>query len=212
MKDSCNELDNLIICHRCHTVHTKIDLPKKKVARCSVCKSKLYSNVKDVFRKAIAFSITSLILFVVANLFPIIRVFIAGQESDLTIPGMILTLFNEGFYVVGSIVLVVIVIAPLIVIFSYLSLWFLTYFKLFKNFSKHIISFLIVSRQWAMVDIFAVSILVALVKLFGYASINFGVSAFALLLYVLVDLFALKTIKPVELWTYFNKAYCEKHK
>ena len=61
-----------------------------------------------------------------------------------------------------------------------------------------------------MVDIFAVSILVALVKLFGYASVNFGVSAFALLLYVLVDLFALKTIKPVELWTYFNRTYCEK--
>ena len=209
MKDSCNELDNLIICHRCHSVHKKTVLPSKKVARCSVCKSKLYSNVKDVFTKAVAFSLTSLILFIVANLFPIIRVFIGGQESDLTIPGMIEILFSEGFYVVGSIVLVVIVIAPLIVIFSYLSLWFLTKFRIFKNFSKHIISFLIVSRHWAMVDIFAVSILVALVKLFGYASVNFGVSAFALLLYVLVDLFALKTIKPVELWTYFNRAYCE---
>ena len=203
-------LDDLIICSHCETIHKKVELPKKKVARCSVCGKKLYSNVDDTFKKAIAYSITALILFTIASMFPIIKVYIAGQESDLTIPGMLITLFNEGFYVVGSIVFVVIVIAPLIVILSYIALAILTYFKIFRAFARHIVSFLITSRSWAMVDIFLISILVALVKLFGYAQINFGVSSVALLLFVIVDTFVLKNILPVELWTYFNRAYDEK--
>lgn len=202
-----SDLNDLIICDKCHTLHKKIYLPKNKVAKCSVCGNRLYANIKDVFQKAVAFSITALILFVVANLFPIMKVYIAGQESDLTIPGMVIRLFNEGFYVVGSIVLVVVILAPLSVIFSYLALWALTYFKIYRSFSRHIISFLINSRNWAMVDIFGVSILVALVKLFGYAQINFGVSSIALILFIAVDVFVLKNIKPVELWTYFNRVY-----
>ncbi len=202
-----NDLNDLIICDNCQTIHKKIYLPKKRVAKCSVCGNKLYSNIKDIFQRAIAFSITALILFIVANLFPIMQVYIAGQESDLTILGMIFTLFNEGFYVVGSIVLVVVIIAPLTVILSYLTLGLLTHFKIFSSFSRHIISFLVNSRNWAMVDIFGVSILVALVKLFGYAQIEFGVAAIALTLFIIVDVFMLKTIKPVELWTYFSRVY-----
>jgi len=203
-------LDDLIICSHCETIHKKVELPKKKVAKCSVCGKKLYSNVDDTFKRAIAYSITALILFIIASMFPIIKVYIAGQESDLTIPGMIVTLFNEGFYVVDSIIFVVIVVAPLIVILSYIALAFLTYFKIFRGFARHIVSFLITSRSWAMVDIFVISILVALVKLFGYAQIDFGVSSIALILFVVVDIFVLKNILPVELWTYFNRAYDEK--
>ena len=201
------DLDDLIICSHCHTLHKKIVLPHKKIAKCSACGHKLYSNVEDTFQKAVAFSITAFILFIVANLFPIIKVYITGTENDLTIPAMIITLFNEGFYVVGTIVLVVIVVAPLIVLSSYLMLGLLTYFKIFKGFSKYLISFLVVSKNWAMVDIFFVSILVALVKLFGYARITFGVSSIALLLFVIIDVAFLKSIKPIELWTYFNRVY-----
>jgi len=205
-------LDDLIICSHCESVHRRVKLPDKKRAKCSVCGAKLYTNVNNTFERAVAFSITALILFIISNLFPIIKVYIAGQESDLTILNMIFRLFNEEFYVVGSIVLVVIVIAPLVVMLSYIALGFLTYFKLFKGFAKHIILFLITSRNWAMVDIFTISILVALVKLFGYAQVKFGVSSIALLLFVIVDIFFLKSIKPIELWIYFHRAYDEKRK
>lgn len=203
-------LDDLIICSKCQSVHKKIKLPPKKVAKCSHCGATLYSNVEDVFTKGVAFSLTALILFIVVNLFPIITVSITGQTTALTIPSMLYRLFSDGFVVVGSIVLVAIVIAPLAVILSFIFLALLSRFKILKKFSKYIILFLIISRHWAMVDIFAVSILVALVKLFGYAQIHFGVAFFALILFLSVDLFALKGIRPVELWIYFKRAYDEK--
>ena len=203
-------LDDLIICRHCGTLHKRVKLPKGKIAKCSVCSEKLYSNSIESFKKSISYAITALILYIVANLYPIIKVYITGVESDLTIPAMIYTLFNEGFLVIGTIILVVLIIAPLTVLLSFILLGVISYFKIFKNLARFIISFLILSRNWAMVDIFFVSILVALVKLFGYARVTFGVSSIALLLFVLVDILTLKNIKPVELWNYFNRVYNEK--
>ncbi len=201
-----HNLDELIICQHCSKLQKKVKLPKGKVAKCIECKSLLYRNINDSINRGLAFSITALILFIVANLFPIIKVSITGVENPLTIIEMIYTLFNEGFIVVGSILIVVLVIAPLSVLLFFILFVIFSYFKIFKKFTRVILSFLIISRDWEMVDIFAVSILVALVKLFGYAEVHFGLAAIALLLFVLVDIVFIKSIKSVELWDY----YCAK--
>jgi len=207
VKQLRENLDELIICSHCHTVHKRIQLPSKKVARCRSCGTILYSNVKDTMNRAIAFALTAFILFLVFNLFPILKVTVAGVTSVLTIPEMITLLFKNSFFVIGSILLVVLVVAPLIVLLSFILLGILSNLKLYKSMARKIILFLIISRTWAMVDIFAVSILVALVKLFGYAQIHFGVAFYALILFVIVDIFFLKTIRPTELWIYFNRKF-----
>ncbi|HSR73341.1 MAG TPA: paraquat-inducible protein A, partial [Sulfurovum sp.] len=53
---------------------------------------------------------------------------------------------------------------------------------------------------WSMSDIFLVSILVALVKLIGYAQIHMGIAFWALILFVLVDLYIAKNMHISELW------------
>jgi len=202
-------LDELIICSKCHSVHKRVKLPPKKVAKCSQCGTLLYSNIDDTMQKAFAFAITAFILFIVVNLYPILKVSIAGVETQLVIPQMLYMIFENGFFVIGSILLTVVVLAPFIVLISFILLGILSNLRLYKRLARKIILFLIISRQWAMVDIFTISILVALVKLLGYAQIHFGVAFFALILFVIVDLFFLKTIRPVELWIYFDRKFAD---
>jgi len=204
------ELDNLIFCQHCGALHKKVELDDGKVAKCSVCHHQMYRNSKNIFRKTFAYSLTAITLFLVANLYPIMNVIIAGESRDLTIMGMIYTLFEEGFIVVGSIILVVLVLSPLLVMFSYIIIGFLTSVKKGKNITKALMIFLTRARHWAMIDIFLVSILVALVKLIGYASIHFDVAFIALILFIIVDTLTLKSIKPVELWQYFKRVYNER--
>ena len=205
-----DNLDELILCNRCNTLHKKVKLPKGGKAKCKECGNLMYRNINDAFNKGVAFSITALILYIIAAIFPIIEVNIGGVKNSLTIPDMIFTLFSEGFFVVGSIVTVVLVISPLSVILSYIILAILAKIKRFKEVSRHIVSFLVVSRDWEMIDIFAISILVALVKLIGYAEVSFGVSSVALVLFVIFDILFLKNIKPIEIWTHFTRSYSEK--
>jgi paraquat-inducible protein A len=51
-----------------------------------------------------------------------------------------------------------------------------------------------------MTDIFLISILVALVKLIGYAQIHMGIAFWALMVFVLIDLYIVKSIQLSELW------------
>jgi paraquat-inducible protein A len=201
------DLDNLIFCRKCGTLHKKIDLEDGKVAKCSQCGVQMYRNSKNIFHKTFAFSITSLILFVVANIYPIMNVIIAGESRELTIIGMIYTLFKEGFVVVGAIILVVLVLSPLLVMLSYIIIGFLTTSKQAQGVVKMLMIFLTRARDWAMIDIFLVSILVALVKLIGYATIKFDIAFVALILFIIVDALTLKSIKPVELWQYYKRVY-----
>ena len=61
-----------------------------------------------------------------------------------------------------------------------------------------------------MGDIFLISILVALVKLIGYAQIHMGVSFVALIFFVLLDLYITKTIHISEMWMLRKRIFLEK--
>jgi len=60
---------------------------------------------------------------------------------------------------------------------------------------------------WNMVEIFLISILVAMVKLIGYAEIHFGISFWALVLFVIIDIYMSKNISMIALWGLKERVY-----
>ncbi len=60
---------------------------------------------------------------------------------------------------------------------------------------------------WNMVEIFLISILVAMVKLIGYAEIHFGISFWALVLFVLFDIYMTRNISIIALWGMKERVY-----
>ena len=65
---------------------------------------------------------------------------------------------------------------------------------------EKLLVFLAKLLPWNMTEIFLISIFVALVKLIGYAQIHFGISLWALVTFVLFDLYLSKSISIDELW------------
>jgi len=61
--------------------------------------------------------------------------------------------------------------------------------------------------KWNLTDIFLISILVALVKLVGYAQIHMGVAFWALALFVIIDLYLTKQIRLTEIWMLRKRIY-----
>ena len=203
-------LDNLIICPSCHTLHEEIPIADGTKALCTECGNILYRYDSRLVDYGLAWSITGLIFFVVANFFPIVKIELLGHEQFVTIPKTFVALFDNGFYIVGLLCAFLIFIFPLM-LFVLNSMIFL----LFKRqsapqFTKELLILLSHIKPWSMSDMFLISILVALVKLIGYAQIHMGVAFWALVFFVLIDLYISKMIKTSEIWMLRERIYEDK--
>jgi len=204
---SNQELDNLIICKKCHTLHEKISLHNKGKALCSKCNIVMYQEDNKMIDKTLALVIAAAIALVIAFLFTIITINIKGLEQSLTLSSLFVVLAEHQQYVVGVMFLFLIVLFPIIIIASMLIL--LTLMKLKKGgyLSKRLLILIAHLRPWSMIDIFFLSLLVAMVKLFDYANIELGISFIAFIFTLILDIIVTKSIGFYELWKLHNEIY-----
>ena len=202
-------LDNLIICHKCHTLHKEIHIKDGSKACCRECGTVLYHYDSRLIEYGLALSITALIFFTVANFFPIVKIEILGIEQFITIPKTFVSLFDNGFYFVGLLCSFLIFVFPLAVFSLYIVIFALLKMKRGERLSKVLLVWLSHSLPWNMSDIFLISILVALVKLIGYAQIHMGIAFWALMMFVVVDLYIAKTIHISEIWMLRKRVFME---
>jgi len=202
-----HELDSLIICRKCHTLHEKVALENKKKAFCSACDVLLYQRDDNMLNKTLALVITAAISLFIAFQFTIVSINIQGMEQSLTLSSLFMVLAEHEQYVVGIMFLFLIVLFPITII---LSTFFLLFFmKIHKAgyFSKRLLILLAHLRPWSMVDIFFISLLVAMVKLFDFASIELGISFIAFVFTLILDIIITKGISFHELWEIHAKTY-----
>jgi paraquat-inducible protein A len=200
-------LDRLIICPKCHTIHQKVSIPKGKSAKCDNCKKVLYHYDERILDRGLALGLTGLMLFFVSNLFPLVRVEMLGHEQHVTIISMVFSLFENGFYIVGVVVAFMVFIFPLMILIVYIIISWLMIQKRGKALTRDLLILLSRLLPWNMVEIYLVSILVALVKLIGYMQIHFGLSFWSLTLFVLLDIYLSKSIHIGELWELRHRIY-----
>jgi paraquat-inducible protein A len=202
-------LDHLVICHKCHTLHQEIPIKDGSKACCRNCKTVLYRYDSRLAEHGLALSIAALIFFTLANFFPLVKIEILGHEQFITIPKTFLSLFENGFYIVGIICAFMIFIFPLMIVLLYIVIFSLLKMKKGEKVSKELLILLSHLSPWSMTEIFLVSILVALVKLIGYAQIHMGVAFWTLMVFVLLDLYLTRNIHISEIWMLRKRVFLE---
>jgi paraquat-inducible protein A len=92
-----------------------------------------------------------------------------------------------------------------------MTLFTLLHFAKGKQLTKDLLILLADISPWSMMDIFLVSILVALVKLIGYAQIHMGIAFWALFVFVLLDIYITKNIHISEIWMLRKRVFLNEH-
>lgn len=195
-----DELDEYIICRKCHTLQKRHILKNGSKALCSQCHIELYKSDDNLIEHGLAWSVTGLIFFILANSFPLLQIEMVGSESFLSIGSMILSLLQSGYYLVGMFVGYLIFIFPLMIFILYILIFSLMLSGRGELLSKELLRLLGVLLPWHMSDIFLISILVAIVKLFALANIQIGISFWALIVFVLINIYISKTLRIGEIW------------
>jgi len=205
-----DDLDQYIICHKCFTLQEEMPIEDGSKACCSECGNLLYRYDSKLIDHSLAWSLTGLIFFALANAFPIIKIDLLGSEQFITLPKTIVSLFENNFYVVGFFCVFLIFIFPLMTFSLNILIFLLLKAGRGEQLIKELLVLLSHIKPWAMADIFFISILVALVKLVAFGQIHIGISFWALMTFVLIDIYITKNIQLHEIWMLRKRIFLAK--
>ena len=174
-----SDIDSLT-CRSCGQTQLLPTIPTGCQANCARCHATLLQFAPRGIQRTMALSIAALILFIPANTLPILSMSRLGFQNESTIWQGIVELWKSGTPGIATLVLlcsIVIPLAKIIGLFYLCVTW-----KLHS--SKHnstLLRYIEIIGRWSMLDVFLVAILVAIVKLGSFASVQpeLGLVAFS---------------------------------
>jgi paraquat-inducible protein A len=149
-----------------------------------------------------ALTLTAYILYIPANLLPIMTVTMSGRGEPDTIISGVKELVVGGMWPLALLIFFASITVPV------LKLLTLTYLLLSVHFRSHwrprerTMLYRITESvgRWSMIDIFVIAILVALVKLGALATIEAGAGTVAFAGVVVITMFAAMSFDPRLIW------------
>lgn len=196
-----HEVKDLIACEYCDALHQRTPLESGEVSRCTRCNAELEQNIGHRWHFLLPLTIAALILFVIANCFPIVALEIQGQTSQTTLAGAVLALSDEGTSTIALVVLVTIILLPLMQLLILLYILIGTQRDQPLAGFQTLVRLLLRIQPWGMIEVFMLGVLVALIKLMNMADIIPGIalwafSALTILLTILIS------FDPRYFWQY----------
>jgi paraquat-inducible protein A len=196
-------MDAVVTCLTCGQTQRMPEPEPGTAVECCRCRQVIARHkVLGSLTYTAAFSLAALILYMPANIYPILRMQFYGAYSESTIWDGCVTLFQDGEWLVATIVFLASILIPL---FKLLGLFFLTFTTRLQSTQRRrqrtlIYRIIEVIGPWAMLDVFLLSVLVALVKLKQLATVLPGPGLLAFTAVVVLTILASASFDPKLIW------------
>ncbi len=188
------------LCHECDLVHEVSRVDDGSSAHCLRCGALLFHKQGEEFSTSLAFAMAGFMFFIVANLFPILSFSMRGNTKENLLIDGVLTFLQTEYWMLGALVLVFSVIAPVLILCFLISLLLPLQLGVRPRFFEWQLKALIYLRPWAMAEILLVGVMVAYVKLGDFAVVHVGISLLSIIAMVLCTLLAFATLDFHALW------------
>ncbi|RLA44849.1 MAG: hypothetical protein DRR06_08705 [Gammaproteobacteria bacterium] len=186
----------LASCHMC------MKLTPVSEGCCPRCGGHLHLRVPGSLQRTTALLITAAILYVPANLLPIMVTDQLGTAMPSTIMGGVLLLWHHGSYPVAAIIFIASILVPSSKLLGLSVLvWTASRGKIARP-QEHTVLYRAVEfvGRWSMIDVFVVAILAALIQLGGILVIHPGAAILAFTGVVIVTMLAAESFDPRLIW------------
>ena len=189
------------LCHDCRLL-SRLPVGASHGARCARCGAALHLRKPGSIERTWALLIAAAICYVPANLLPIMTVTSLGKtQSDTIMSGVIFLLFH-GMWPLAGIVFMASVVVPLAKLFSLAFLCTSVQRRSGWRPAERTRLYRITEAvgRWSMVDIYVVTILVALVHLGALATIEARAGAVFFGAVVVLTMLAAESFDPRLIW------------
>lgn len=186
------------LCPKCHKVNELAPQPQQ----CVRCHGKFYQRKNNSLQYTLAWNIAALLAFIPANIYPIMIIYQLGIGRESTILSGIGEFIDHGLYPIAVIIFTASIIVPLAKILGLFILAYIAHTGVRLKADKHsklyhALEFL---GPWSMLDVFVVSIMVAVVELGFVTSVAAGPAINYFTVTVIFTMFAANSFDPRLLW------------
>jgi paraquat-inducible protein A len=189
-------------CHTCDLVVRIDQNHHKQKLSCPRCGSKLHPRIHNSLLVTWMLVALALLFYIPANLLPMTRVVGLGHVQSDTIMSGVIYFIQSGSWYIGLVIFVASVFVPLLkltlLVYLLISVQRKSQWRPRERTRIYRITELI--GRWSMVDIYVVTILIALVNLGVLADIDSGPAAIYFAAVVVLTIFAAKSFDPRLIW------------
>jgi paraquat-inducible protein A len=188
--------EGLACCHLCYKL-----APEERHV-CPRCGSALHLRAPDSLHRTLALLITSSILYIPANVLPIMTTTQLGRPVDSTILGGVILLIDMGSLPIAAVIFIASVLIPLGKLMMMFWLCWSVHRRHLTSQRQRTVLYRITEfiGRWSMVDVFVVTVLVALIQLGGLLRITPGAASIAFGGVVIVTMVAAESFDPRLIW------------
>jgi paraquat-inducible protein A len=186
----------LVACVQCGRVHPG------DATQCARCGSALFSRDNGSLQKVWAWLVAGVILYIPANVYPMLRTTSLGATSESTIVGGVVELINHHAYAIAFIVFVASVVIPVgkFIAIGYLAISIRSPSRASNHTRQVLYEAVEFIGRWSMLDVFVVAILSALVQFNFVAAVNPGIAAVSFALSVAFTMLSAQSFDSRMIW------------
>lgn len=195
---------HLATCHGCGLLSRA---GHEHAARCPRCGSPLHTRKPDSIARTWAFIVAAAILYIPANLLPIMETSSLFGAQDDTIMSGVVYLWVSGSWHLALVVFIASILVPMAKLFALIVLVLSVQLRARWQPVQRTRLYRLVELvgRWSMLDVYVVTLLVALVQLEALATIRPGTGALAFGAVVVLTMFAAMSFDPRLIWDSMEK-------
>jgi len=191
----------LLLCEVCGLLNRRREANRDH-SWCARCGSTLHSRKPDSVVRTWAFLIAAYVLYIPANVLPVLETEGIGEQTSDTILGGAMRLWSQGAWPLSVVIILASFAVPLAKLFA--LTWMLVSLRIGGpadlQRSTHLYRVVDFIGRWSMVDVYVGGLLVALVQFPPFASVTLGLAAPAFGAVVVLTILASRSFDPRLLW------------
>jgi paraquat-inducible protein A len=195
--------DTAIACETCGLVQRMAPVQPGTAAECARCGDIIVQRRRGAsLELTAALSLAALILYVPANIYPILRMNLRGMYSESTVWDGVVQLANTNQWLIAAIVFLASMVIPVLKLAGLFFLVISSKVRMGRRLRGRTRIYKFIDRigPWAMLDVFLLAVLVSLVKLGTWATVLPGPGLLAFAAVVVLTMLASASFDPRLIW------------
>jgi len=169
---------------------------------CQHCGEKIYLRTPQSIQKTLALLLASIVFYIPANMYPIMKTSVLGDTNESTIFSGIWLFLDSGAYFVAAVIFIASIVIPLtkMLAIAWLCQAVISSKPIMHQQLTKLHALTEFIGKWSMVDVFVVAILVALIQIGNLMVITPGLAAISFSIVVILTMLSAQCFDSRLLW------------